>query len=86
MQNTVVPSDALDVALCDALNDARRDDSAGVIGPKQGTNKDTNQDTVQEKITARIPEFCVVPSRRYCSAIRQSIIPIEIALFHKTDL
>ena len=25
-------------------------------------------------------------SRRYCSAIRQSIIPIAIALFHKTDL
>ena len=25
-------------------------------------------------------------SRRYCSAIRQSIIPIAIALFHKTDI
>lgn len=30
MLNTVVPSDALDVALYDALNDARRDDSAGL--------------------------------------------------------
>ena len=36
MLNTAFPSDALDVA----LNDARRDDSAGVIGSKQGTNKD----------------------------------------------
>lgn len=60
MLNTAFPSDALDVALIDA----RRDDSAGVVGSKQGTNKDTNQDTVQEKITARIPEFCVVPSRK----------------------
>ena len=82
MLNTAYLSDALDVALVDALNDARRDDSAGVIGSKQGTN----QDTVQEKITAGIPEFCVVPRRRYYSAIRQNIIPIAIALFHKTDI
>ena len=71
MLNTAYPSDA--------LNDARRDDSAGVIGSKQGTN----QDTVQEKITAGIPEFCVVPRRRYYSAIRQNIIPIAIALSTK---
>ena len=82
MLNTAYLSDALDVALVDALNDARRDDSAGVIGSKQGTN----QDTVQEKITAGIPEFCVVPRRRYYSAIRQNVIPIAIALFHKIDI
>lgn len=28
----------------------------------------------------------LLTSRRYCSVIRQSIIPIAIALFHKIDI
>ena len=52
----------------------------------QVSDQDNDPDTVQEKITARIPEFCVVPRRRYYSAIRQYVIPIAIALFHKIDI
>ena len=50
MLNTAFPSDA--------LNDARRDDSAGVIGSKQGTNKDTNYDCiVPQTVGGEVPHY-----------------------------
>ena len=60
MLNTAFPSDA--------LNDARRDDSAGVIGSKQGTNKDTNYDCiVPQTVGGEVPPaifICEVLLRR----------------------
>ena len=44
----------------------------------------TTDATTDNATDATTDEF--LTSRRYCSAIRQSIIPIAIALFHKTDI
>ena len=45
---------------------------------------DKNNVATDNATDATTDEF--LTSRRYCSAIRQSIIPIAIALFHKTDI
>ena len=45
---------------------------------------DKNNVATDNATDATTDEF--LTSRRYCSVIRQSIIPIAIALFHKTDI
>ena len=68
MLNTAFPSDALDVA----LNDARRDDSAGVIESKQGTNKDTNYDCiVPQTVGGEVSPPLFSYARFFCAGMKE---------------